>query len=125
MVMEPAFDPPSPSDIVSGVSAFLSDSVLPTLQDPVAFHLRVAINSLRIVERELRLGPTLADAHRDRLERFGFDSERSLALAVRDGRVDPRDPEIAAAALAWVRSKLEVANPGYLGQSSFEALRTD
>ena len=124
MVTEPHLGPPIPCEIVEGVREFLSEFVLPELQDTIAFHTRVAINLLGIVERELRLGPELARDHRERLKRLGFDSERSLALAVRDGRADPRDPAVASAALEWVRSRLEIANPGYLQHPSFESSQT-
>ena len=46
---------------------------------------RVARNVLLMVERELRLGPAMAEAHAARLAALGFDDDRQLAGALRSG----------------------------------------
>jgi hypothetical protein len=74
----------------------------------------VAINVLRMVERELALAPEQAAEHAQRLRALGVDSVASLAQAIRDGALDGRRAEVLAAVRDTVRAKLAVANPGYL-----------
>ena len=63
------------------------------------FEARVARNALGIVERELRVGPSLAVGHAARLEGLGFTDDGALAAALRSGAFDD-DWEPVARALA-------------------------
>jgi aminoglycoside phosphotransferase (APT) family kinase protein len=76
-----------------------------------AFLARVVARALQTVEREIVLGPVLAERHRDRLSVLGFGADSDLAVAIRAG--DDR-PEVAAAVRAAVIDKLRVADPAQL-----------
>src|SRR4051812_22468368 len=49
------------------------------------FLARVADRALATVDREIRLGPALADRHRARLSSVGYTSDAELAAGIRDG----------------------------------------
>jgi aminoglycoside phosphotransferase (APT) family kinase protein len=53
---------PTASELLAAVSEYLLTSVLPATSGQLAFHARVAANSLAMVARELELGPFPADA---------------------------------------------------------------
>lgn len=76
-----------------------------------AFLARVANNVLRIVERELALGPGLARRHTGRLAALGVADDAELAAQVRAGR---DDEATIAAVRAHVVDKLTVADPRQL-----------
>ncbi|MEA3019614.1 MAG: hypothetical protein QOI47_1138 [Actinomycetota bacterium] len=107
---------PTAEELVVAVREFLERDVMPATTGPVSFHARVAVNALSAVERELRDGPAMAEAHRARLAALGFTSEGDLAEAIRAGAADADDryDEIVTAVRATVRDKLSVANPKYL-----------
>jgi hypothetical protein len=107
-------DRPTAAELVEAVREFLERDVLAVTEGRVRFHLRVALNVLGMVERELQEGPSMAAAHAHRLERAGFASDADLAAAIRAGALDDRYQEIKALVFASVIEKLRVANPGYL-----------
>jgi len=104
-------DVPTASELVESVREWIE-----SLGDrpPNRFHARVASNVLRIVEREIELGPAQAVAHAERLERLGVADDRELASAIRDGMLDDRLDQVRELVRASVRDKLAVANPSYL-----------
>ena len=105
-------DPPSATELVAAVRAFLDGEHGTDGWDRYQF--RVAANILRLVERELALGPGQAAAHQTALARLGMADETELARAIRSGQLDDRRPEVLAVVRDTVAAKLEVANPGYL-----------
>ena len=108
-------DAPTIDQLVEAVREFLERDVMRTTEGRVQFHARVAVNVLRMVERELALGADQRDAHRIGLARLGFGSEAELAAAIRDGTIDEeRLPEVTEFVTKMVRAKLAVANPTYL-----------
>ncbi|KUI24785.1 hypothetical protein AU196_15820 [Mycobacterium sp. IS-1742] len=104
---------PTAAELVAAVADFLDKEVRPATADTghVGFHLRVATNVLRTVEREL------ADASCGEavgaLAALGFDDEAQLAAAIRAGEFDGRAPELLPALRTVVRHRLRVAHPGY------------
>jgi hypothetical protein len=60
-------DTPAPEALLDIVREFLRERVLPETHGHTAFHLRVAINVLALVQREITLAPDLAEAERRRL----------------------------------------------------------
>ena len=107
-------DRPTPAELVEAVREFLEGTVMEATEGPVRFHVRVAVNALSIVERELELGPGHEVAHRARLAELGFASDSELAAAIRSGAVDDRWDEVVDAVRASVIDKLAVANPTYI-----------
>jgi hypothetical protein len=112
--MSAPHDLPDPPALLEAVREFLSDEVEPELDGRVRYHLKVAINVLAIVERELRLADEHAARHRERLDRLGFDGDAELADALRSGALDDRLAEVAAELRAMVADKLAVARPDHI-----------
>src|ERR1700759_2813709 len=93
--------PVSPSTyLLAAVRRYLATEILPGLRDEKWFHVRVALNALAIVERELELGPEADTSERARLAGLpGEDGSRAelnrkLALAVRAGTLSAEDPAL-------------------------------
>lgn len=104
-------DPPSAVELVAAVRAFLEGEIGDDSWS--RYQLRVATNILRMVERELALGPGHARAHQAALARLGVVDEAELAHAIRSGALDDRREEVLAVVRETVAAKLEVANPAY------------
>jgi flavin-binding protein dodecin len=83
-----AQDRPTASELLAAIAELLREEVTPVLDkaDPrLGFQMRVAANSLAILEREARLGPA-ADAR---------EHERLVTLLGRDGSLDDLNRELA------------------------------
>jgi hypothetical protein len=117
-------DRPTAAELVDAVTEFLEGDLQPSLEGRLAFHTRVAVNALRIVGREIALGPAL-DARREAGLRdlLGTDAaadattralEVDLAGRVRDGTLDARRPELVAYLRATLRLQLDIVHPGYI-----------
>lgn len=107
-------DAPTAAQLVEAVREFLEKDVLEATEGRVQFHTRVAINALRMVQREVEAGTAPAEAHAARLGALGMADEAELAAAIRSGELDDRYDEVKALVWATVRDKLSVANPRYL-----------
>jgi Domain of unknown function (DUF6285) len=116
-------DRPTAAELVDAVTEFLERDLQPALEGRLAFHTRVAVNALRIVRREMELGPEL-----DTVRRAGLcallgtvDSdpattralEVELARRIRDGSFDSQRPELIAYLRATLRLQLEIVHPGH------------
>ncbi len=115
-----AQDRPSAAELLASVREFLENDVMPALSGRVAFHTRVAVNALGMVERECT---SAAGYDRDERARaaalLGHDGdtrtlEREVAAGIRNGTFAFDDPAVVAHVRATVRDKLRIANPGYL-----------
>ena len=106
-------DPPSTAELVAAVRVFLEGDI--GTDSWSRYQLRVATNILRMVEREMALGPAHAAAHAAALARLGMTDEADLAQAIRVGQLDDRLDEVVAVVRETVAAKLEVASPGYMG----------
>ncbi len=88
---------PSAAELVGAVRSFLEQDAMPRLEGRAAFHARVAVNALAIVERELDAGPGAAAEEHARLqEMLGRDGtldelNRELARRIRSRDLDPSD----------------------------------
>jgi hypothetical protein len=60
-------DRPTAAEALDAISELLRDELLPDIGAEHRFQLRVAVNLLGVVERELREGPALERAERERL----------------------------------------------------------
>ena len=113
-------DRPTAAELVAAVREYLERDVMPATEGRVAFHARVAVNVLGMVERELELGQTQdAEEHARLVELLGRDGSvreltEVLATGIRDGSLDLPWSELVASVRGTVRAKLEVANPRYL-----------
>jgi hypothetical protein len=115
-------DRPTAPELLEAVREYLERDVMTGDGIPgrVAFHARVAVNVLGMVERELTLGPELDAAERARVaDLLRHDGELRDLLAelsrnIRDGTLDDRRDEVIACVRESVRAKLRVANPRHL-----------
>ncbi len=112
-------DRPTVPELVEAVREFMENEVQPNLEGSVAFHTRVAVNVLRIVERELANGESLRAGERERLAALlGRDGEldelaNDLIEGIREGDLNVDTPGLADHLRATVLSKLAIDNPRY------------
>jgi len=106
-------DPPPAAELVEAVREWVAGDVSEATEGRVRFHARVATNALAMIERTIRLGPTLDAAHRERLARLGVADDKALAAGIRAGDFDNRWDEVHDALWAASRDALAVSHPGY------------
>ncbi len=113
-------DRPNAGELVTAVSDYLKHHVLPTLAGQPAFHMRVAINALAIVERSLAEGGAMDRAEQDRLsallDRDGelLDLNSELVEEIKSGEMDGTRDRLLAHLRQTALDKLRLANPRYL-----------
>jgi Domain of unknown function (DUF6285) len=107
-------DAPSANELIESVREWLERDVMAATEGTLQYQVRVAINALSIVERELVSADSHAVAHRDRLRVLGVADDAELAAAIRSGALDERIDEVRSLVWQSVRDKLSVANPKYL-----------
>jgi hypothetical protein len=115
-----AQDRPTASELLAAIADMLRDEAIPALDkaDPrLGFQMRVAVNSLAILEREARLGPAADRREHERLRKLlGKDAtldelNRELARQLRAGERDEGDATLMAHLEATVADKIAIANP--------------
>jgi|HubBroStandDraft_6_1064221.scaffolds.fasta_scaffold52170_4 hypothetical protein len=115
-----AQDRPTASELLAAIADFLREEAMPVLdraEPPLGFQMRVAVNSLAILEREARLGPAADARERDRLVRLlGHDGtlealNRELAGELRSGARNEHDGALMAHLEATIADKIAIANP--------------
>ena len=105
---------PTARELVEAVREWIDHDVRAATEGRVAFHARVAVNALAMVERQLALAPAHEAAHRAGLLALGHADDASLARAIASGAEDHRLDVLRATVAGSVRAKLEVANPRWL-----------
>jgi len=112
-------DQPSAIELLRAVRSFIQDQAIPRLEGRAAFHGRIAVNALAIVERGLELGPAQDAAERERLEallgRSGSLEElnRELCRRIRAGELDLDTPGLLRHLRQTTLAKLAVDQPRY------------
>ena len=112
---------PTAEELLVAVREFLQGTVMPELTGRVAFHARVAVNVLAIVERELAQGPAAAATEQRELAALlGHDGDlltlnRELSAAIRRGDFDGRETPLIDLLKRSVGAKLAIDNPRYAG----------
>jgi aminoglycoside phosphotransferase (APT) family kinase protein len=109
----PPFGRPTAAELVDAVREY-AEGLMERGEGAAGFEARVARNALGVVERELRLGPSLASAHAARLAELGYADDAALADALRAGDLDADWKRVAPSLAASARDQLRVANPSYL-----------
>lgn len=115
-----AQDRPTASELLSAIADMLRDEAIPALdkaEPRLGFQMRVAVNSLAILERELRLGSAADQREHERLTNLlardgTLDAlNRELARQLRAGERDEHDAPLMAHLEATIADKIAIANP--------------
>jgi hypothetical protein len=112
-------DEPTPIELIRAVADFLRNELTPQLGGHSAFKLRVAINALDLVTRQLTLESSSDAAEAERLSqllgRQGSLEElnRLLAVKIASGEADLSTPGLADHLWQTTMAKLAVDQPNY------------
>jgi hypothetical protein len=112
-------DEPTPTELIKSVADFLRDEVTPVIKGHNAFKLRVAINALDLVTRQLALeqGSDAAEAARltQLLGMQGslIELNRALSDRIAKGELDLRTPGLSEHLWQTTMDKLAVDQPNY------------
>jgi Domain of unknown function (DUF6285) len=112
-------DEPTPEELISAVVDFLRNDIAPAVSGHTAFKLRVSINALALVTRQLKLEQGSDSAEATRLSRLlgeqGSVGELTRALAERiaGGEIDLQTPGLAEHLWRTTMDKLAVDQPNY------------
>ena len=112
-------DEPTPTELIQAVADFLRTEITPAIKGHNAFKLRVGINALDLVTRQLALeGPADAGEAVRLKQLLGLDGslmELNLALAekIASGEVDLNTPELKEHLWQTTMDKLAVDQPNY------------
>jgi aminoglycoside phosphotransferase (APT) family kinase protein len=104
---------PHAAELVEAVREWVEGDVAEATDGRVRFHARVATNALAMIERAIRIGPTLDAAHAERLARLGVADDHALAAAIRRGDFDNRWDEVVGELWSASRDALAISHPGY------------
>jgi hypothetical protein len=110
-------DAPDAATLIDAVASWLHDDLLPRTEGADRWQVRIAANALRVAVREVREGPALVEAHRERLAALGYANDRALCEAIRAGETDDRFAAVLDAIATSVEASLAIANPGYAGEA--------
>jgi Domain of unknown function (DUF6285) len=112
-------DEPTPTELIKAVADFLRNDITPAIGGHSAFKLRVAINALDLVTRQLTLESSSDAAEAERLSqllgRQGSLEElnRVLASKIAAGEADLQTPGLAGHLWQTTMDKLAVDQPNY------------
>ena len=112
-------DEPTPTELVKAVADFLRTEIAPVIQGHNAFKLRVGINALDLVTRQLALQEPSDAAEAARLKSLlGIDGSlmelnRALADKIAKGEVDLDTPGLKEHLWQTTMDKLAVDQPNY------------
>jgi hypothetical protein len=112
-------DEPTPTELAKAVADFLRNDIAPLISGHNAFKLRVAVNALELVTRQLTLEEGGDAAEAARLARLlGIDGplielNRALSDKIAKGEVDLETPGLAEHLWQTTMDKLAVDQPNY------------
>jgi len=112
-------DEPTPTELIQAVADFLRNEIAPEIKGHHAFKLRVGINALDLVTRQLALQQTSDAAEVERLKKLlGADGSladlnRALAEKIAGGEADLQTPGLADHLWQTTLAKLAVDQPNY------------
>ena len=112
-------DEPTPSELIKAVADFLRNDITPELGGHNAFKMRVAINALDLVTRQLALEGSSDAAEAERLTQLlGMQGSlgelnRALADRIAKGEADLQTPGLAEHLWQTTMDKLAVDQPNY------------
>ncbi len=112
-------DEPTPTELIKAVADFLRNDIAPMISGHNAFNLRVSINALDLVTRQLALEQDSDAAEAARLTRLlGMQGSlgvlnRTLADRIAKGELDLQTPGLADHLWQTTMDKLAVDQPNY------------
>jgi hypothetical protein len=112
-------DEPTPTELIKAVADFLRNDIAPMISGHNAFNLRVSINALDLVTRQLALEQDSDAAEAARLTRLlGMQVSlgvlnRTLADRIAKGELDLQTPGLADHLWQTTMDKLAVDQPNY------------
>jgi hypothetical protein len=112
-------DEPTPTELIKAVADFLREEITPVIKGHNAFKLRVGINALDLVTRQLALEPASDAAEAARLKALLgvdgslYDLNRTLAEHIASGNADLQTPGLAEHLWQTTLAKLAVDQPNY------------
>jgi hypothetical protein len=112
-------DEPTPTELTKAVADFLRSDIAPMIAGHNAFKLRVAINALELVVRQLTLEQGSGTAESERLvklldvEGALLEQNRALAERIAKGEVDLNTPGLPEHLWQTTLAKLAVDQPNY------------
>jgi hypothetical protein len=112
-------DEPTPTELIKAVADFLRNEITPVIKGHNAFKLRVGINALDLVMRQLALadGGDVAEAARLKallgIEGSLLDLNRALSDRIASGEVGLQTPGLADHLWQTTMGKLAVDQPNY------------
>jgi Domain of unknown function (DUF6285) len=112
-------DQPTPEELIKAVADFLRNDIAPGISGHNAFKLRVAINALDLVARQLALEEASDAAEAARLSQLlGMDGSlgelnRALAERIAKGELDLQTPGLSEHLWQTTLAKLAVDQPNY------------
>jgi hypothetical protein len=112
-------DEPTPTELIKAVADFLRNEIVPQIRGHNAFKLRVGINALDLVTRQLTLAAESDAAEAVRLKQLVgvdgslIDLNRALSEKIAKGEVDLNTPGLAEHLWQTTMDKLAVDQPNY------------
>ena len=112
-------DEPTPTELIKAVADFLRNEITPQIKGHNAFKLRVGINALDLVMRQLTMEQGADDTETARLKQLlGSDGSlielnRALSEKIAKGEVDLQTPGLADHLWRTTMDKLAVDQPNY------------
>ncbi|MGY3453683.1 DUF6285 domain-containing protein [Bradyrhizobium sp. USDA 4353] len=112
-------DEPTPTELVQAVADFLRNDITPLISGHQAFKLRVGINALDLVVRQLTQAAAADAAEHARLKQLLgedgalVDLNRALANQIASGAVDLATPGLKEHLWQTTLDKLAVDQPNY------------
>ena len=112
-------DEPTPTELIKAVADFLRNEITPAIKGHNAFKLRVGINALDLVTRQLALeGPSdVAEATRLKallgIDGSVIELNRALAEKIAKGQFDLNTPGLKEHLWQTTMDKLAVDQPNY------------
>ncbi|WP_315779635.1 MULTISPECIES: DUF6285 domain-containing protein [unclassified Bradyrhizobium] len=124
-------DEPTPTELVQSVADFLRNDIAPLISGHEAFKLRVGINALDLVVRQLTQAAAADEAEHARLrELLGQDGDllelnRALTAQIASGAVGLQTPGLKQHLWRTTLAKLAVDQPNYASYKREAGRSTD
>ncbi|UGY12941.1 DUF6285 domain-containing protein [Bradyrhizobium septentrionale] len=112
-------DEPTPTELIKAVADFLRNEIAPAIKGHNSFKLRVGINALDLVTRQLALAEAGDETEAARLKQLlGADGtltelNRALSARIASGEVDLKTPGLSEHLWQTTMDKLAVDQPNY------------